>query len=61
MSGSPGAETARRGAAVEFVGVTKRFGAGEAAGAGAPAAVHDLSLQVAPGEICVLVGPSGCG
>jgi osmoprotectant transport system ATP-binding protein len=24
-------------------------------------AVHDLSLDVADGEICVLVGPSGCG
>ena len=24
-------------------------------------AVHELSLEVADGEICVLVGPSGCG
>src|SRR5581483_5520592 len=24
-------------------------------------AVHDLDLDVAPGEIAVLVGPSGCG
>jgi osmoprotectant transport system ATP-binding protein len=23
--------------------------------------VHDLSFEVAPGEICVLIGPSGCG
>jgi osmoprotectant transport system ATP-binding protein len=48
----------RRGATVEFDHVTKRFAASERE---APAAVHDLSLQVAPGEICVLVGPSGCG
>jgi osmoprotectant transport system ATP-binding protein len=24
-------------------------------------AVNSLSLQIAPGEVCVLVGPSGCG
>jgi osmoprotectant transport system ATP-binding protein len=24
-------------------------------------AVHDLTLDVGPGELCVLVGPSGCG
>jgi osmoprotectant transport system ATP-binding protein len=24
-------------------------------------AVHELSLDVRPGEVCVLVGPSGCG
>ncbi|MEN0129554.1 MAG: ABC transporter ATP-binding protein [Brevundimonas sp.] len=31
-------------------------------GAGAaPAAVHDLSLDVLPHEVLVLVGPSGCG
>jgi osmoprotectant transport system ATP-binding protein len=24
-------------------------------------AVHELSLEVRPGEVCVLVGPSGCG
>jgi osmoprotectant transport system ATP-binding protein len=34
--------------------VTKRYGDG-------PAAVDDLSLEVAAGELCVLVGPSGCG
>jgi len=34
--------------------VVKRFGGGSAA-------VDDLSLEIADGEIVVLVGPSGCG
>jgi len=34
--------------------VTKRYDGGQVA-------VDDLSLEVAPGELCVLVGPSGCG
>src|SRR5947208_7669834 len=47
------------GAAVEFRHVTKRFDPTERGVA--QAAVNDLSLEVPPGEICVLVGPSGCG
>jgi osmoprotectant transport system ATP-binding protein len=40
---------------VEFHQATKRY-------AGATEdAVHELTLDVAAGEICVLVGPSGCG
>jgi ABC-type sugar transport system ATPase subunit len=38
---------------VELEGVTKRFGD--------VVAVDSLSLQVAPGELLVLLGPSGCG
>jgi len=40
---------------VTYQTVTKRY-AGQDTDA-----VHDLSLEVAAGEICVLVGPSGCG
>jgi osmoprotectant transport system ATP-binding protein len=34
--------------------VSKRYADGTVA-------VHELTLDVAPGEVCVLVGPSGCG
>lgn len=39
--------------AVELAGVTKRYGA--------VAALDDLSLTVARGELLAVVGPSGCG
>jgi osmoprotectant transport system ATP-binding protein len=42
-------------ASIEFVGATKRY-----RGASGDA-VRDLTLRVEPGEICVLVGPSGGG
>jgi len=38
---------------VRFEGVSKHFGS--------PAALRDVSLEVAPGECLVLLGPSGCG
>jgi multiple sugar transport system ATP-binding protein len=38
---------------VSFSGVTKRFGS--------TVALNDLSLDIAPGELLVIVGPSGCG
>ncbi|MDR5865886.1 ABC transporter ATP-binding protein [Halomonas koreensis] len=38
---------------IELIHVTKRFGA--------TTAVDDISLRVEPGELCVLVGTSGCG
>jgi spermidine/putrescine transport system ATP-binding protein len=41
---------------VELQSVTKRFG-----GLADPAAVDDLSLELAAGEFFTLLGPSGCG
>ncbi|ATJ82725.1 ABC transporter ATP-binding protein [Halomonas beimenensis] len=38
---------------IDLIHVTKRFGA--------TTAVDDISLSVAQGELCVLVGTSGCG
>src|SRR5262245_26085427 len=42
-----------RGAALELVGLTKRFGP--------TIAVDHISLKIAPGTYCYLLGPSGCG
>ena len=39
---------------ISLRGVTKRYPDGTVA-------VHDLSMDIARGEICALVGPSGCG
>ncbi|HSO29074.1 MAG TPA: ATP-binding cassette domain-containing protein [Candidatus Sulfomarinibacteraceae bacterium] len=47
-----------RAASVAFDHVTKRY---PGSGAGRPAAVEDLELEVPAGMVCVLVGPSGCG
>jgi multiple sugar transport system ATP-binding protein len=41
-------------ATISLEGVTKRFPDGTEA-------VHDLDLEIADGELMVLVGPSGCG
>jgi putative spermidine/putrescine transport system ATP-binding protein len=41
-------------AAVELVGVTKQFTAGQAA-------VDNINLQIQSGSYCCLLGPSGCG
>jgi osmoprotectant transport system ATP-binding protein len=41
---------------IAFRGVTKRY-----PGRGDQAAVADLTLDVAAGEICILIGPSGSG
>ncbi|MBB3182511.1 osmoprotectant transport system ATP-binding protein [Halomonas fontilapidosi] len=38
---------------IDLIHVSKRFGAA--------AAVNDISLSIAEGELCVLVGTSGCG
>jgi len=43
---------------IEFSGVTKRFVSptGEVM-----TAVRDISMSIAPGEFCAIVGPTGCG
>jgi NitT/TauT family transport system ATP-binding protein len=44
--------------AIELRGVTKRF----PTDGGTPyTALRDLDLEVAPGEFCAVVGPTGCG
>ncbi len=43
-----------RGAAIELIALTKRYGAG-------PAAVEGIALKIAAGSYCCLLGPSGCG
>jgi NitT/TauT family transport system ATP-binding protein len=44
--------------AIELSGVTKRF---TTPGGARYTALKDLSLDVAPGEFCAVVGPTGCG
>jgi len=46
--------TARQSAAIEVVGLTKRFGPGKPA-------VDNINLRIASGGYCCLLGPSGCG
>jgi len=53
VQGLEGALTHARGPAVRVRGVTKAFGS--------VAALTDVSLEVAGGEIVAVVGPSGCG
>ncbi|HKH42907.1 MAG TPA: ABC transporter ATP-binding protein [Solirubrobacterales bacterium] len=48
-------EAGRPAASVSYQHVTKRYPGQD------DAAIHDLSLEVQAGEICVLVGPSGSG
>jgi osmoprotectant transport system ATP-binding protein len=50
-----GTGAAAKGAEIVFRNVTKRY-----AGRARPA-VSNLSLTIEPGEVCVLVGPSGAG
>src|SRR2546421_4786582 len=44
--------------AIELERVTKRFREPDG---GAYTALRDLSIAVAPGEFCAVVGPTGCG
>src|SRR3981081_3393708 len=46
------------GTAIELRGVYKRF---PTASGGTYTALRDLSFQVAPGDFCAVVGPTGCG
>jgi osmoprotectant transport system ATP-binding protein len=50
----------RPAATVEFDHAAKHYPR-DAASAGTPGAVDDLSMVVPAGCVCVLVGPSGCG
>lgn len=54
VAGTAGPST---GASIVLEHVSKQY----AAGPDAAAAVHDLSLEIPQGRVCVLVGPSGCG
>ena len=44
--------------AIELRGVTKRFATPKG---GIYTAIRDLTMEVAPGEFCAVVGPTGCG
>ena len=46
------------GAAIELRNVTKRFATPKG---GIFTALRDLTMEVAPGEFCAVVGPTGCG
>ena len=46
------------GPAIELRGVTKRFATPKG---GIYTALRDLTMEVAPGEFCAVVGPTGCG
>ena len=48
----------RSGPAIDLRGVTKRF---TTPGGAVYTALRDLDLEVAPGEFCAVVGPTGCG
>ncbi|CAN5394226.1 aliphatic sulfonates ABC transporter ATP-binding protein [soil metagenome] len=47
------ARTARNGTAISLAGVSKRFGERQV--------LHDVDLQVSPGQFFAVVGRSGCG
>jgi NitT/TauT family transport system ATP-binding protein len=46
------------GPAIELRGVTKRFATPKG---GIYTALRELTMEVAPGEFCAVVGPTGCG
>lgn len=46
------------GAAIELRNVTKRFATPKG---GIYTAIRELTMEVAPGEFCAVVGPTGCG
>jgi NitT/TauT family transport system ATP-binding protein len=57
-STQPSREQSAAPPAIELSGVTKRF---TTPGGATYTALRDLSLRVAPGEFCAVVGPTGCG
>jgi NitT/TauT family transport system ATP-binding protein len=54
----PAASNAGRAGGVELRGVTKRFVTPSGT---AMTAIRDVTLSVAPGQFCAIVGPTGCG
>ena len=56
-----GAVLPATGLSVQHVTVHYRDGLTKRAAAQAPTAVHDVSFDVAEGEVIALIGPSGCG
>ena len=44
--------------AISLAGVARRFGT---AGGGTISALEEFDLDIAPGEFCAIVGPTGCG
>ena len=54
MSNAMSAPVPLQAAAIEVVGLTKRFGQGKPA-------VDNITLRIASGSYCCLLGPSGCG
>jgi NitT/TauT family transport system ATP-binding protein len=55
---TPGTAGRDKPPAIQLRGVTKRFATEKAA---PYTALRDLDLEVAPGEFCAVVGPTGCG
>ncbi|GAB2963781.1 ABC transporter ATP-binding protein [Amycolatopsis acidiphila] len=55
---TPGTADRDEPPAIELRGVTKRFTTDKAT---PYTALRDLDLEVAPGEFCAVVGPTGCG
>ncbi|HEV7678855.1 MAG TPA: ABC transporter ATP-binding protein [Candidatus Dormibacteraeota bacterium] len=49
---------ASSGSAIRLAGVTKRFAT---AHGGIYTAIRDVDMEIAPGEFCTVVGPTGCG
>jgi NitT/TauT family transport system ATP-binding protein len=55
--GQPNAGTPARRGAISISGVTKIYDPGGVN----VMAVDNCSMEIAPGEVCMIVGPSGCG
>src|SRR5579871_3793742 len=51
-------ESLKQGTGIEFFSITKRFVSPTGT---VMTAIRDVTLAVAPGEFCAVVGPTGCG